>query len=119
MDSGDNIEHIDANVVVLNPGSNIEQLKDATFEKVICIKPLLPSGSLEPPVVQPSLEAAPLPSYDYDSIDIYKTHMCAFSVIETEGQTFEEYEALYNPDGPFVPYYPDLLQKSILQRRNM
>ena len=102
MNSENHIEQIDANVVILDSSSD---LKSVPLNKTIIIKPVSSS-------VMPSLEASPLPSYDYDSIDIYQTHMCAFTVIGTEGQTFEEYEAMYNQQ--FEPSYPDLLRRTIL-----
>ena len=49
-------------------------MSDHAKQQVLCIKPVSLLGPPKPHVV-PSLEAAPLPTFDYDSIDVYKTYM--------------------------------------------
>ena len=39
-----------------------------------------------------TLDAAPRPSFKYDSIDVFKSVICAFSLEGTEEQSFEEYD---------------------------
>ena len=58
------------------------------------VTPLILPPPAEHPVAH-TLDAAPRPAFNYDSIDVFKTVICALSVEGTEEQSFEEYEAMY------------------------
>ena len=58
------------------------------------VTPLILPPPAEHPVAH-TLDAAPRPAFNYDSIDVFKTVICALSVEGTEEQSFEDYEAMY------------------------
>ena len=85
--------HSDANVESTSVADAPSlQAPAATYD--FWVTPLLFPPPAEHPVAH-TLDAAPRPAFNYDSIDVFKSMICAFSVEGTEDQSFEEYEALY------------------------